>query len=617
MTAQESARLAEIERAIISRRPEHSIDPTLGRIAALVNVLGDPHRAYPVIHLTGTNGKTSTARMTERLLRARGLRTGLFTSPHLTSIRERICIDGEPLSAGQFIAAYEELEPYLDLVDASQASPLSFFEVLVGMAFATFADTPVDVAVIEVGIGGFWDNTNVADGAVAVLTPISIDHVRWLGDTVEKIATEKSGIIKPGAVAVIGQQLPAVTQILLRRAADVGATVAREGQEFGVLRRELAVGGQRIDMRGLLGDYDDLFLPLFGAHQAGNLACAIAAVESFARADATDSSFSQNGSLGSEADLAGQARAALGLVPLDGPGQPAARGPVGVPGPGRGSPDQGAAARGPADPGAADHGTADGAAADGAGGQEGAQLNGVDHGGAELETGQLRDLARDDEELDDTGGTLGERDRSDTPGTAGQPGPLDLALVREAVAQMSSPGRLEVVRRSPVVIVDAAHNPAGMAATVAALSEAFSFEALIAVLSISADKDIAGILDELEPVATQIVATRNASGRAMDAEDLADAAQAVFGADRVTVAAHLDEAIEAAVGLADEADADSGGGPGGTLVLIAGSVITAGEARTLLTRGRRAAGRPASALARQLDGEPLDDLADDPAGDPS
>jgi folylpolyglutamate synthase/dihydropteroate synthase len=557
MTAQESARLAEIERAIISRRPEHSIDPTLDRIAALVDMLGDPHRAYPVIHLTGTNGKTSTARMTERLLRARGLRTGLFTSPHLTSIRERICIDGEPLSSGEFIAAYEDIEPYLDLVDASGDSRLSFFEVLVGMAFATFADTPVDVAVIEVGIGGFWDNTNVADGAVAVLTPISIDHVRWLGNTVEEIATEKSGIIKPGAVAVIGQQLPQVLPILLRRAAEVGATVAREGTEFGVISRELAVGGQRVDVRGLLGDYDDLFLPLFGAHQAGNLACAIAAVEAFARPDATASGLSASETLGHPADVAGQARAALALKP---------------------------------------------------------QLNGVDRGGAELETGQLAHLGSDDQDGDDaefgdSAGGLAERDRSDTPGRDGQPSPLDLTLVREAVAQMSSPGRLEVVRRSPVVIVDAAHNPAGMAATVAALVEAFSFSALIAVLSISADKDIPGILDELEPVATQVVATRNAAGRAMDAEDLADAAQAVFGADRVTVAPHLDEAIEVAVALADEADADDGGGPGGALVLIAGSVITAGEARTLLTRGR-----PAGALAR---GEPPDDIPDDYPGDPA
>jgi folylpolyglutamate synthase/dihydrofolate synthase len=550
MTADERTRLGEIERAIISRRPEHSIDPTLDRMRALVDVLGDPQKAYPVIHLTGTNGKTSTARMTERLLRARGLRTGLFTSPHLTSIRERIRIDGEPLTAAQFIAAYEEIEPLLDLVDAGQSSRLSFFEVLVGMAFATFADAPVDVAVIEVGIGGSWDNTNVADGTVAVLTPISIDHVRWLGSTVEEIAAEKAGIIKPGAIAVVAQQRPEVGPIVARRAAQVGATVVREGAEFGVLRRELAVGGQRLDIRGLLGDYDDLFLPLFGAHQAGNLACAIAAVEAFARADATDSAFTRNGVPVAEADLAGQTRAALALVPR-------------------------------LDPAAVDSGPA------------GPQVNGVDHGGAELETGQLRDLGRDsadDDSSDDddyeADGQLAERDRSDQPGVAGQAGPLDIDLVREAVSEMSSPGRLEIVRRSPVVIVDAAHNPAGMAATVAAVSEAFSFTDLIAVLSVSADKDIPGILDELEPVATQFVATRNASGRAMDAEDLADIAETVFGAERVTIAPRLDEAIETAVALADEADAGTDGGPGGAVVLIAGSVITAGEARALLTRSR-------------------------------
>ncbi len=316
-----------------------------------------------------------------------------------------------------------------------------------------------------------------------------------------------------------------------------------------MLSRELAVGGQRVDIRGLLGDYDDLFLPLFGAHQAGNLACAIAAVEAFARADATDSQFSQNGSLGSQADLAGQARAALALVPRGAPPRPA-----------------------------------------GGGGRRARRSTAWTTAGPSSRPGSCGTWAATTRTSMTRGDpVLAERDRSDTPGTAGQPGPLDLTLVREAVAEMTSPGRLEIVRRSPLVIVDAAHNPAGMAATVAALREAFTFEALIAVLSISADKDIAGILDELEPVATEIVATRNASGRAMDAEDLGDAARAVFGADRVTVAPHLDEAIEVAVGLADEADADSGGGPGGAVVLIAGSVITAGEARTLLTGGRRAA----------------------------
>ena len=465
MTATDpEARLRQAEREILARRPEHSIQPSLDRIAALTALLGDPQRAYPVIHITGTNGKTSTARMTETLLRNRGLRTGLFTSPHLSSIRERICVDGEPLSAERFADAYDEVQPYLALVDESQPAPLSFFEVLTAMAFAVFADAPVDVAVIEVGVGGTWDCTNVADGTVAVVTPISLDHERYLGNTVTAIAGEKAGIIKPGAVAVLAQQPVDAAEVLLRRVAEVGATVAREGLEFGVTRRELAVGGQLLGIHGLLGDYDDLFLPLFGAHQAGNAACALAAVEAFA----------------APAPIAGS-----------------------VPGP----------------------------------------------GGAEAAA-------------------------------------LDVELVRSAFAMMSSPGRLEVVRRSPLVIVDAAHNPAGMAATVAALSEAFTFTELVAILAVSEDKDVPGILDELEPVASELVVTGNSSPRSADPGKLAEMAAAVFGPDRVRAVPRLDDAIEIGVALADEADARdaAGGGPPGTaVVLIAGSVVTAGDARLLLT----------------------------------
>ncbi len=193
--------------------------------------------------------------MIESLLRARGLRTGLFTSPHLSSIRERIMVDGQPVSAEAFVAAYEELAPYLALVDGQQASQLSFFEVLAGMAFAIFADVPVDVAIVEVGLGGTWDATNIADGAVAVVTPVSLDHTAYLGGTVEEIAADKAGIIKPGAVAVLAQQPLAAAEALLRRVVAVGASVVREGLEFGVLSRDLAVGGQRLDLRGLRGDY--------------------------------------------------------------------------------------------------------------------------------------------------------------------------------------------------------------------------------------------------------------------------------------------------------------------------------------------------------------------------
>ena len=274
--------LREAEREILTRRPEHAIEPTLDRIAELVSLLGDPQRSYPVIHVTGTNGKTSTARMIETLLRTRGLRTGLFTSPHLSSIRERIMVDGRPISAEQFVASYTELAPYLALVDGRQPVPLSFFEVLTGMAFAIFADVPVDVAVIEVGLGGTWDSTNVADGAVAVVTPVALDHTAYLGDTIEEIAADKAGIIKPGAVAVLVQQPVPAADALLRRSVLVGASVVREGIEFGVLSRDLAVGGQRLDLRGIRGDYLDIALPLFGAFQAGNAAVALAAVEAFA-----------------------------------------------------------------------------------------------------------------------------------------------------------------------------------------------------------------------------------------------------------------------------------------------------------------------------------------------
>jgi dihydrofolate synthase / folylpolyglutamate synthase len=441
-------RMREVEQEIISRRPEHSVDLALDRMAELVGLLGDPQQASPVIHITGTNGKTSTARMTDALLRGRGLRTGRFTSPHLVSIRERIVIDGAPISPERFVTAYDEVIPYVRLVDERHPVAMSFFEVLTGMAFAVFADTPVDVMILEVGVGGRLDCTNVADGVVAVITPISLDHTRLLGNTVEEIAAEKAGIIKPGAVAVLAQQPLGVAEVLLRYAVDVGATVAREGVEFGVLSREQAVGGQQLALRGLRGTYEDLYLPLFGLHQAGNAACALAAAEAFA-------------------------------------------------------------------------------------------------------------------------------------GVTDDAGALDAGLVREAFAKVSSPGRLEVVRRSPTIIIDAAHNPAGMAATVAAVEEAFSFARLSGVFAASGDKDVLGILAELEPLLTDIVVTRNSSDRSLDPEEAAELAVEIFGEDRVRSAGRLDDAIEIAVALADEAVAETGPGSGG--VLITGSVITAGDARRLLT----------------------------------
>jgi dihydrofolate synthase/folylpolyglutamate synthase len=424
----------------MERGVEWDFEPGLDRIAALMDLLGSPQHSYPVVHIAGTNGKSSTTRMIETLLRERNLRVGRFISPHLVSMRERISVDGLPLSEERFAEVYEDIAPYLEMIDA-QGRRLSFFETLTAMAFAAFADAPVDVAVIETGMGGSFDATNVADGTVAVITPISLDHVNYLGPDVETIAGEKAGIIKSGAIAVIAQQELAAAAVLMQKAAEVGATVAREGLEFGVISRELAIGGQLLHLKGLKGTYEEIVLPLYGAHQANNAACALAAVEAL------------------------------------------------------------------------------------------------------------------------TGGD----------------DPLDSELVRQAFLQMRSPGRLEVVRRGPTVLVDAAHNPAGMRATLDGIQESFDFAKLIGVVAVSEDKDVEGILDLMEPLMDEIVVTRNSSPRSMDVDDLAALAEEIFGMDRVHQVERMDGAIDRAIGLVDALGEFSGAG-----VLITGSVVTAGDARLLL-----------------------------------
>ena len=255
--------------------------PSLDRIKALLDLLGSPQDAVPVIHVAGTNGKTSTTRMIDALLQEFGLRTGRFTSPHLHSMRERIAFDGQPIDEERFVAAYDDVAPYLPWSTQQFGVRLSFFEVLTAMAYAAFADAPVDVASSRSAWAGRWDATNVADAQVAVVTPIALDHVRWLGSTVEQIAGEKAGIIKPGSFAVLAQQEVAV----VRGAAAPGGGGGLHGRSRGPgvrrLSRSLAVGGQLLGLRGLGGEYDDVFLPLIGAHQAHNAACALAAVEAF------------------------------------------------------------------------------------------------------------------------------------------------------------------------------------------------------------------------------------------------------------------------------------------------------------------------------------------------
>jgi dihydrofolate synthase/folylpolyglutamate synthase len=435
---------SEVEQALLGRWPETRLDPTLDRIRALCQLLGDPQTNYPVIHLTGTNGKTSTARMIDALLRQLELRTGRFTSPHLQSMTERISIDGEPLDEEAFVDAFADVAAYAQIVDDTQEHPLSFFEMTVAMAYAAFADAPVDAAVVEVGMGGAWDATNVADGAVAVVGPVGVDHAAYLGDDIVGIAGEKAGIIKPGAQVVVAQQEPAVLDVFARRAAEVGATMVVEGADFGVIEQFTAVGGQQLSIQGLGARYDDIYVPLHGAHQGQNAACAIAAVESF---------------------LGGKA------LPAD--------------------------------------------------------------------------------------------------------------VVVAAFGEVTSPGRLEVVRRSPTVLLDAAHNPHGVDAAVAAIQENFNFAPLIGVVAVMSDKDVERILELLDPVLAQIVCTENSTPRSMRASELAEAADGIFGSDRVIVAPRLDDALERAIALAETAEGyEEALGSGG--VLVTGSVVTVGEARVLL-----------------------------------
>jgi dihydrofolate synthase/folylpolyglutamate synthase len=268
---------------LTARWPENRIAPSLSRMQAVMELLGDPQRACPVIQIAGTNGKGSTAIMVEALLRAAGLRVGRYSSPHLIDVTERIAIDGEPLSTERFAEIWADVEPYVRMVDEQRLDgvAMTFFEVLTTMAYAAFADAPVDVAVVEVGLGGAWDATNVADAQVAVIMPIDLDHTHILGDSLAEIAAEKAGIIKPGAhVILAGQQLEAAA-VLLERCAEAGALVQREGVDFGLLDRRLAVGGQLIRLNGAEGPVDEVVLPLHGAHMARNAAVALAAAETF------------------------------------------------------------------------------------------------------------------------------------------------------------------------------------------------------------------------------------------------------------------------------------------------------------------------------------------------
>jgi dihydrofolate synthase/folylpolyglutamate synthase len=457
-TPDEIAALLQVEHLLDQRWPETKLEPSTARIEALTEMLGSPQLSYPCIHIAGTNGKTSVARIVDALMTAFSRRTGRTTSPHLQSAVERIAIDNEPISPARYVEVYREIEPFVQMVDAQSVHDggpaMSKFEVLTAMAFAAFADAPVDIAVVEVGMGGRWDATNVVDAPVAVITPIGIDHAEYLGDTVAEIAAEKAGIIgaprgelvQTDTVAVIGRQVPEAMEVVLAQAVSSDAAVAREDSEFAVLGRQVAVGGQVLQLQGLGGVYSDIFLPLHGEHQAHNAVVALAAVEAFFGAGA---------------------------------------------------------------------------------------------------------------------------DRQ-----------LDIDTVRAGFAAAVSPGRLERMRSAPTVFVDAAHNPAGAAALADALATEFDFRFLVGVVSVMGDKDVTGILTALEPAFDQVVVTHNGSPRALEVDALAMRAEEIFGPDRVLRAETLPDAIETATALVEESAADSDGFAGAGIV-ITGSVVTAGAARTL------------------------------------
>lgn len=438
----DQARIDAIEKALLARWPETRIAPTLDRISALVDILGSPQLSYPTIHVGGTNGKTTTSRMIDSLLFEMGLRTGRFTSPHLESYLERISINGQPIDAKELIFSFNDISPYLDLMDSKFENPISFFEAMTALAFAAFAEHPIDVGVIEVGMGGQWDATNVVDADVSVITPIGLDHMEYLGSTITEIAATKAGIIKEHGFIVLAQQTPEAAVELLRRAAEVGADVAREGLEYSIDSRAIAVGGQLISITGLRGHYDDIFLPLHGKHQASNAAAALIAVEAF----------------------------------------------------------------------------------------------------------------------------FGEQD-------------LDIDAVRAGFANVTSPGRCEVIHRDPTIILDAAHNPHGAKAIAETMQSEFTFDEVTGIVALMADKDALGILQALEPVMNQVIVTSNSSERSMSMAELSKLATQVFGADRVFAEETLQSAIDRAVKdairpLSDESLA----------ILITGSVVTVGQARTAVRK---------------------------------
>lgn len=435
--------LATVTAALLQRWPENQIQPDLLRVQQLLDIMGSPQLTVPGIHIAGTNGKTSTTRFVDGLVRAHALRGGMYLSPHLHSITERICLHGEPISDEYFVAHYREIAPYAELVDA-QTGRLTMFELLTALAFVVFADAPVDVMTIETGMGGRWDATNVMRPEVCVITPIGLDHQDYLGDSVAEIAAEKAGIITAPVPVVVGKQPVSALAVIRQQAEQLQAPLLVIDEDFAVLGRELHAGGQVFDVRTPYGEYRDVKLAAHGPHQVENAATAIVAMEAF-------------------------------------------------------------------------------------------------FGG--------RRLAAE--------------------------------LVAEALGEVSSPGRLEVLGTSPLILADAAHNAHGVAALVGALHETVRADQFIAVLAVMADKDLDEMLNTLADVVDRIILTENSSPRCLSAAAAAEIAGQYWDDDRIEVQPFLNDAIDIAVAEADNLSASGIE----AAVLITGSVVTVADASSLLGGG--------------------------------
>ena len=433
---------SDVMSALASRWPENKINPSLDRIKLLLDYLGNPQDGLKAIHIAGTNGKTSTSRMIERLLRSLDLRTGLYTSPHLVHPRERISIDGEPISVKNFEEVFSQVEPFLEIVDEKiPGGSVTFFEVLTAMAFVSFSDTPVDVISLEVGMGGRWDATNVLTPMVSVITPIDLDHQEYLGNTIEKIALEKAGIIKENIPVIVSNQSKDAAKIILAKAMENNSPIMREGIELDVLERSVGIGGQQLTIANPYGTHSELFLPLFGKHQASNAAVSLTAVEAFL-------------------------------------------------------------------------------------------------------------------------------DRQ-----------IDHDLVQEAFAEFSSPGRLQILKRNPTIVIDAAHNPAGIRATKQGITESFQFDNLILILAFMGDKDVDQILEELKGFAQVVILTQTNSIRALSVVDLAKKVKNISQfATRIESSDNSSEAIKLAMNIAKDLGNSAG-------IIAIGSVVLAGEIGLLIKGG--------------------------------